>query len=202
MTDYAGGLGADLFGYPGGKDPIFGSLDLKLKPGDVLVVTGNNSMENDLHKITPRIIRTDTGTDTGRRSGYTTDGQWWWRKQIIYLPQEPSLINATIAENLLVNCPKQRETLKDAVDAAGLRRFVDESENGLETPVVDNGWRLSRDPPSHGMARGLISGGKLVLFDEPIESFDAEGIATVHAILSEMAKQEKPSLSCRMIRRL
>ena len=69
---------------------------------------------------------------------------------------------------------------------------MDESENGLETPVVDNGWRLSEGIRRRmALARALISGGKLVLFDEPIESFDAEGIATVHAILSEMAKQGK-----------
>ena len=41
------------------------------------------------------------------------------------------------------------------------------------------------------LARGLISDGNMILFDEPIESFDAEGISTVHAILSHMAQQKR-----------
>ncbi len=196
LTDYAGGLELrDLaFSYPGSKDPLFESLDLKLKPGNVLVVTGNNGMgKTTFAKLLLGLLEPIRGQILADGLDIQQAASEWWRKQIIYLPQEPSLLNATIAENLLVNCPETgEEALKHAVDAAGLRRFVDESENGLETPVVDNGWRLSEGIRRRmALARGLISGGKLVLFDEPIESFDAEGIATVHAILSEMANQGK-----------
>ena len=196
LTDYAGGLELrDLaFSYPGSKDPLFESLDLKLEPGNVLVVTGNNGMgKTTFAKVLLGLLEPIRGQILADGLDIQQAASEWWRKQIIYLPQEPSLLNATIAENLLVNCPETgEEALQHAVDAAGLRRFVDESENGLETPVVDNGWRLSEGIRRRmALARGLISGGKLVLFDEPIESFDAEGIATVHAILSEMAKQGK-----------
>ena len=206
LTDYAGGLELrDLaFSYPGSKDPLFESLDLKLEPGNVLVVTGNNGMgKTTFAKVLLGLLEPIRGQILADGLDIQQAASEWWRKQIIYLPQEPSLLNATIGENLLVNCPETgEEALKHAVDAAGLRRFVDESENGLETPVVDNGWRLSGDPPSHGAGPWADLRRKIGLFDEPIESFDADGIATVHAILSEMAKQGKTSLSCRMIRRL
>ena len=38
------------------------------------------------------------------------------------------------------------------------------------------------------LARALLTDGRIALFDEPIESFDAEGVATVHAILSRLAR--------------
>ena len=182
------------FTYQGSNDPLFESLDLKLEPGNVLVVTGNNGMgKTTFAKLLLGLLDPTRGQILADGLDIQQAASDWWRKQIIYLPQEPSLLNATIAENLLINCPEaDDETLKRVVDAAGLRRFVDESENGLETPVVDNGWRLSEGIRRRmALARGLISGGNLVLFDEPIESFDAEGITTVHAILSDMAQHGK-----------
>ena len=196
LTDYAGGLEfRDLaFTYHGSNDPLFESLDLKLEPGSVLVVTGNNGMgKTTFAKLLLGLLEPSRGQILADGLDIQQAASDWWRKQVIYLPQEPSLLNATIAENLIINCPEaDDEVLKRAVDVAGLRRFVDESENGLEAPVVDNGWRLSEGIRRRmALARGLISGGNLVLFDEPIESFDAEGIATVHAILSDMAQQGK-----------
>ena len=71
----------------------------------------------------------------------------------------------------------------------GLRRFVDESEAGVETPIIDNGWRLSEGIRRRiALARALITDGKLVVFDEPTESFDTAGVKVVHNILGALAK--------------
>ena len=71
----------------------------------------------------------------------------------------------------------------------GLRRFLDESPDGIETPVLDNGWRLSEGIRRRiALARALMSDRKIAIIDEPTESFDAEGCAAVHGVLAEMAK--------------
>jgi ATP-binding cassette subfamily C protein LapB len=114
----------------------------------------------------------------------------WWRKQVTYLPQEPALIGGTIGENILVNNPEAgSERLNQIIDTVGLRRFVDESESGIETPILDNGWRLSEGIRRRiALARALITNGKLVVFDEPTESFDTAGVKVVHTVLSTLAK--------------
>ena len=48
----------------------------------------------------------------------------WWRQQVIYMPQEPALLNATIEQNLTVNAPgMEKSDLNVIIDAVGLRRF-------------------------------------------------------------------------------
>ena len=107
-----------------------------------------------------------------------------------YLPQEPALIGGTIGENILVNKPETgMDRLNQIIDVVGLRRFVDESEAGIETPILDNGWRLSEGIRRRiALARALVTDGKLVVFDEPTESFDTAGVKVVHTVLSTLAK--------------
>ena len=68
----------------------------------------------------------------------------WWRKQIIYLPQEPSFLNATISENLLATKPELDEAgLNELARATGLKSFIDQSPEGFNTPLTNNGANLS-----------------------------------------------------------
>ncbi len=193
LADYRGGLEfRDVsFAYHGSKDPLFESVNLRLEPGSVLIVTGDNGTG----KTT--FARLMLGLLEPTRGQILVDGldlqqvaSEWWRRQIIYLPQEPSLLNATVLENLTINNTEaDMDQINQVIDDAGLRRFIDESENGLETQILDNGWRLSEGIRRRlALARGLMTNGKLVLFDEPIESFDAEGIKTVHSMLGRLAQ--------------
>jgi ABC-type protease/lipase transport system fused ATPase/permease subunit len=67
---------------------------------------------------------------------------------------------------------------------------MDESADGFDTVIAENGWRLSEGIRRRiALARGLTTDGKLVILDEPTESLDAEGAAAVHAILGNLAQQ-------------
>ena len=113
----------------------------------------------------------------------------WWRRQVIYLPQEPALLNASIGENLRSNIPDLAdEELNKSGDQCGLRKFLDESSEGLDTQVVENGWRLSEGIRRRiALARALTTDGMLVVIDEPTESLDAEGSNAAHEILGGLA---------------
>lgn len=193
LTDYEGGIEfRDIsFVYHGSNDPIFESISLKLEPGSVLVVTGDNGTgKTTFARLVLGLLEPSRGQILADGLDIQQAAAEWWRKQVIYLPQEPSMLNATILENISINNPDAELTeVNQAVDNAGLRRFVDESESGLETQILDNGWRLSEGIRRRmALARALLTNGKLVLFDEPIESFDAEGITTVHTTLSRLAQ--------------
>ena len=193
LSNYSGGIEfRDIsFNYDRNNNPLYEKLNIKLEPGSILIVTGGNGAG----KTT--LARTIVGLLEPTRGNILVDGldiqqaaSEWWRKQVTYLPQEPALIGGTIGENILVNNPSAgSERLNQIIDAVGLRRFVDESESGVETPILDNGWRLSEGIRRRiALARALITNGKLVVFDEPTESFDAAGVKVVHNILGTLAK--------------
>ena len=82
--------------------------------------------------------------------------------------------------------------LDKVVDICGLRKFLDESPDGLSTMVVDNGWRLSEGIRRRiALGRALTTNGMLAVIDEPTESLDAEGCKAVQQIMSTMTKQGK-----------
>jgi ATP-binding cassette subfamily C protein LapB len=194
IADYKGGLEfRDLsFSHQGTSNPLLESLDLKLEPGSVLVVTGSNGTgKTTFARLILGLFEPTRGFILADGLDLKQAAAEWWRKQVVYLPQEPALLNATLVENLTVNNPEaDPKRVNEIIDLVGLRRFVDESQNGIEMQIVDNGWRLSEGIRRRiALARGLLTDGRLVVFDEPTESFDADGIATVHNILGKLARE-------------
>jgi ATP-binding cassette subfamily C protein LapB len=194
LTNYQGGIEfRDVaFTYHGSSNPLFESLFLKLEPGSILVVTGSNSAgKTSFARMIVGLLEPTRGNIYVDGLDLNQAAAEWWRKQLIYLPQEPALIGGTLGQNIAINNPEANMTrLNEVVDIVGLRKFVDESQDGIETPVLDNGWRLSEGIRRRvALARALMTNGKLVVFDEPTESFDAEGIQVVHTVLSTMAKE-------------
>ena len=193
ISAYSGGLEfRDVsFSHQGSANPLFEGLNLKLDPGSVLVVTGANATgKTTFARLILGLFEPSRGFILADGLDLKQTAAEWWRRQVIYLPQEPSLLNATLEENIRINNPEaDLSRINAVIDATGLRKFVDESQNGLEMQIVDNGWRLSEGTRRRiALARALLSDGKLVLFDEPTESFDAEGIAMVHATLGRLAR--------------
>ena len=115
----------------------------------------------------------------------------WWRQQVVYLPQEPHFLNTTIRENILAFNPGLDDAgLNRLVDSAGLREFIDQSPQGLETQLSDTGSNLALGIRRRlALARGLATGGKLAIFDEPAEGLDNEGRTQVNQVMNELARQ-------------
>ena len=193
LSNYSGGIEFRDISYNYDKDnnPLYEKLNIKLESGSILIVTGSNGAgKTTLARMIVGLLEPTRGNILVDGLDIQQAASEWWRKQVTYLPQEPALIGGTIGENILVNNPSAgSERLNQIIDAVGLRRFVDESESGVETPILDNGWRLSEGIRRRiALARALITNGKLVVFDEPTESFDAAGVKVVHNILGTLAK--------------
>ncbi len=182
------------FTYPGGRAPLFESLIHTIDPGDVVTVIGNNGAgKSTMARLLMGLIEPGRGQILIDGVDLKQIDPVWWRKQVTYLPQDPALLNGTLRDNITINATDiDDERLGHVIDMAGLRKFIDESPDGLETRIADNGWHLAEGIRRRvALARALAVDGRLIVIDEPTESLDDEGCRAVYRVLATMAEQKR-----------
>ena len=115
----------------------------------------------------------------------------WWRAQLSYIPQEPIFVTGTIKDNIsLANPEITSERLNEVIRIAGLRPFLDSSQDGISMIIREGGKHLALGIRRRiAIARALATGGKLLIADEPTEGLDIEGRKSVYAVFEELRKQ-------------
>lgn len=96
------------------------------------------------------------------------------RRGVGYLSQEVRLFAGSLRENLnLSGLERDDDRLMQALDFAGLARFVREHAKGLDLPIHDGGAGLSiGQRQSIGWARLWLQDPRVVLLDEPTAALD------------------------------
>lgn len=182
------------FSYEGATTPLYEGLNFKLAPGGVLVVTGSNGAgKSTLAKLSTGLIRPVRGQILADGVDLQQLDPGWWRKQVMYLPQEPTFISASIRENMEHANPNQSEvTMMRILREVGLGKYIDESPNGMDTILVNGGGNLALGQRRRlAFARAMFVGGKLAILDEPTEGLDGEGTSFVYSALIDMARRGK-----------
>ncbi len=185
------------FAYPASSGPLFEGLNLVLDPGSVLVVRGyNGSGKTTLARLVTGLLDPGRGQILVDGVDLRQIALEWWRKQLIYVPQEALFLSATIRENLLFPNPDlPGERLNDILRMADLRRFLDLSPQGLETPVREGGRNLPLGVRRRlALARGLVGDGPLAVLDDPTEGLDQEGATAMYSTINELARLGKTIL--------
>lgn len=194
LSEYAGGLELrDVsFIHPGASQPLFESLSLTLQPGAVLVTTGKNGAgKTTLARLLINLIEPTRGQILADGVDLQQLAPTWWRRQVMYMPQEPMFINGTIRENLLIANPElTEESMNKVLRDADLGQFIDESPNGLDSAITNNGHDLALGIRRRlALARALATGGRLAIFDEPTVGLDDEGCAAVYSVMKDLASK-------------
>ncbi|MBU0994466.1 MAG: ATP-binding cassette domain-containing protein [Proteobacteria bacterium] len=196
IHDYKGKLEfRDIsFTYQGSTGPLFESLNLTIEPGTILIITGKNGTgKTTLARLLTGLLSPTRGEILVGGINLTQIALPWWRKQVVYFPQEPVFLNASIRDNLkLINTDISEEELNLVIRAADLRPFLDRTPGGLDTVLAEGGRYLPLGIRRRiALARALVSEGHVVVFDEPTEGLDTDGIKAVYSILNNMSKSGK-----------
>jgi ABC-type multidrug transport system fused ATPase/permease subunit len=103
------------------------------------------------------------------------------RDQITFVPQEPMLFRATVAENIAYGKPGAAvEEIEEAARLAGASDFIREMPEGYETVLSERGESLSGGQRQRiSIARAMLRDTPILILDEPQTGLDAEAAEAV-----------------------
>jgi ATP-binding cassette subfamily B protein len=112
------------------------------------------------------------------------------RRQIAYVPQDPFLFHATLAENLRFAKPDATDSeMREACERARVDRLLAALPEGLETVVGERGHRFSGGERQRlAIARALLADPRILILDEATAHLDATSEAAVRDAIAELMR--------------
>jgi ATP-binding cassette subfamily B protein len=146
------------------------------RPGQTLALVGGSGVgKSTIAYLATRLLDPDTGVvrfDGQDLRALTLESV---RRHIVLVEQEPTLLHATIGENIRYVKPgAQLDDVKSAAEAAGIARFVQGLPNGYGTIVGERGLAVSAGERQRiALARAFLADPAVLVMDEPTAALDA-----------------------------
>jgi len=161
--------------YPGGKSQVLKGLSVKINHGEFVGVVGSSGAgKTTLADVMLGLIEPSKGKILV--SGMSPiEAFKKWPGAVAYVPQEVSIVNGTIKENVCLGF--DASTVSD-VEVLELLNLVQLSEyttqEGLGSPAGERGNKLSGGQRQRlGLARALFTNPKLLILDEATSALDS-----------------------------
>ncbi|MBR22853.1 ABC transporter ATP-binding protein [Chryseoglobus sp. 28M-23] len=114
----------------------------------------------------------------------------WWRSRVAYVPQEVSLFDSTVAQNVALTWNTDEidhERVRDALERAQLLDVIIERAGGLDASIGERGLALSGGQRQRlGIARALYAEPLVLVLDEATSALDTTTEAAVAAAIAEL----------------
>ena len=168
------------FVYPGAEEqasPALSNVTVRVEEGATLGVVGlTGSGKSTLAHLIPRVFDPPDGTVLLGGVDVREIPLGELRAAIGFVPQDPFLFSATVAENIAFGRPDaEREEIERAAELAGIHDEIAAFPDGYETRVGERGLSLSGGQKQRvAIARALLCDPKIVVFDDPLSAVDAE----------------------------
>lgn len=110
------------------------------------------------------------------------------RRSIGYVPQEPTLLYASIRDNLLMmNEEASDEEIWEALEFSASHDFVKRLPDGLDTIIGDRGIRLSGGERQRlVLARAILRKPSILILDEATSALDSENEAIIQQAIENL----------------
>jgi ATP-binding cassette subfamily B protein len=178
------------FGYKGER-PVLENFSLTIAPGETIALVGHTGAgKSTLGRLISRFYEFQGGQILIDDQDIRSFDLGAYRRQLGIVPQLPFLFSGTVADNIRYALPDaSQEQIDFAASHIGQGDWVDALQDGLETPIGEEGRGLSMGQRQLvALARVLIQDPAIIILDEATASVDPrteaqiqEGLATVMA---------------------
>jgi ABC-type multidrug transport system fused ATPase/permease subunit len=179
------------FAYDSGRSAVLDGLDLVVRPGETVAITGPSGMgKSTLANLLLRFYEPTAGRVTVdgldlRRLKLET-----LRAQIAVVLQEPLLFAASVRENIAYGRLDATDAeIEAAARAAEAHDFIAALPDGYDTVLGERGGTLSGGQRQRiAIARAVVRDAPIVILDEPMTGLDRLSEAKVRAALERLMR--------------
>lgn len=170
------------FTYPSAQDPAVHDVSLSIPFGSSAAIVGaSGSGKSTLVDLILGLVSPSSGDITidGTPIDELTN---WWRARVGYVPQEVSLFDASVAQNVALSWSDNvdRERVLAALDQAQLLDTIEARFGGIDGGIGERGLSLSGGQRQRlGIARALYAQPLVLVLDEATSALDTSTEATV-----------------------
>ncbi|MDR7269147.1 ATP-binding cassette subfamily B protein/ATP-binding cassette subfamily C protein/ATP-binding cassette subfamily B multidrug efflux pump [Pelomonas saccharophila] len=163
------------FSFPGAKRPALEGVDLTLAPGRTLGIVGaTGAGKSTLVRLLLRQAEPQAGRMTLGGVALPELPLATLRAHIAWVPQEPFLFSASVADNIALARPgASREEVEAAARLAAVHDDIARLPEGYATEVGERGVTLSGGQRQRvAIARALLSDAPLLVLDDALSAVD------------------------------
>ena len=189
-----------VFAYPSRPSQlIFRDFNLKIKAGDSVALVGpSGSGKSTISKLLLRFYDPIGGAILADNVPLTELNLKWWRTNIGYVQQEPSLFPGTLRQNIAMGKHTEdeeevsEEEVVAAAKAASAHDFIMDLPDQYDTFFSGASVQLSGGQMQRiAIARALIRRPLILVLDEATSALDAASEKSVQQALEKIRSQRK-----------
>lgn len=179
------------YAYEGGERPALNGLSFHLAPGQKVALVGpSGAGKSTVAHLLLRFAEPDRGRITVNGQSLTAFDPAPWRTQVAWVPQNPYLFHASVADNIRLARP---EASLDQVEWAACQACAADFINALPqdygTLIGERGARLSGGQAQRlALARAFLQDAPFVILDEATAHLDPEYEACLEEALTRLLR--------------
>lgn len=173
------------------EKPVLRDMSFKSKPGQVIALVGQSGVgKTTLVDLIPRYIAPSYGKIFLDGVDVHDIELESLREQIAIVPQEVSLFNDTIKNNIIYGKLDATDNeIRQAIKAANAEEFIESFPKKLDQEVGERGIKLSTGQKQRvAIARAILKNPKILILDEATSALDSKSEMLVQQALKRLIK--------------
>lgn len=177
--------------YTADATPALRQFDLSIQAGETVAIVGaSGSGKTTLVNLLPRFIELSSGQITLDGEDIRNWSLASLRSQFAFVSQHVVMLNSSIAVNVALGQPVDRERVAECLVAANLGALLGELPKGIDTVLGHNAMQLSGGQRQRlAIARALYKDAPVLVLDEATSALDTESELAVQDAISRLTSR-------------